>query len=74
MTGFRDRLRTTDRTLVLSDPDGAVVFELDILYAAAGGAAAVLMAPRITAIAALAALLRGMSVTVSPAPAPAQDA
>jgi hypothetical protein len=64
MTGMKDRLPGSDLTVTLRDPDGAAIFQLEALYAAAGAALIVMKAPRLAAAAAVGALLRGMSITL----------
>jgi hypothetical protein len=64
MTGLKDRLPASDRTVALRGPDGVALFELDALYAAAGAALILMKAPRLAAVAAVAALLRDMSITL----------
>ena len=64
MTGFKDRLPATNRIVTLRGQDGNAVVELNALSAAAVGALVLLKAPRLAAIGAVAALMRGMSITI----------
>ncbi len=52
------------RTLTLRSPGGDPVLRIGALPAAVGAALALIFAPRLTALAALAALLRRMSLTI----------
>lgn len=74
MTGFKDRLPATDRVVTLRDPDGNAVVELNALSAAAAGALVLLKAPRLVAIGAVAALMRGMSITIDGPAEPTTEA
>ena len=56
----------SDRTVILVDRGGRALLRLEATHAAALGAAAVFMAPKLTAAAAVAALVRGMSIAVEP--------
>jgi len=60
----------TERTITIGGPDGSPAVKLKLLHAAAAAAAGIILAPRATAIAAIAAMLRGVTVTVD---APASD-
>lgn len=60
----------TERTVTIGGPDGSPAVKLKLLHAAAAAAAGVILAPRATAIATIAAMLRGVTVTIDdPAPA-----
>lgn len=75
MNGFTDRLTDVERSVTLRNGDGSPVFAIPAVYGIAAGVVAVLVAPRATAIAAIAALTRHMSITVDrPAPADAEPA
>lgn len=52
------------RTLTLRSPSGDAVLRVGVLPAALGTAAALAFVPRLTALAALAALLRRMSLSI----------
>ena len=59
-----------ERTVTIGGPDGSPAVKLKLLHAAAAAAAGVILAPRATAIATIAAMLRGVTVTIDdPAPA-----
>ncbi len=58
-----------ERTVTIGGPNGSPAVKLKLLHAAAGAAAGVVLAPRATAVAAIAAMLRGVTVTID-APAP----
>jgi hypothetical protein len=64
MSGIIHGITDDGRAVTLRNGDGSAVFEIPILYGVTAGALAVLVAPRITAVAATAALVRGMSITV----------
>jgi len=66
-----DASPTPRRTVTLHAPSGKPVIAVPVAAAAAVAAAALALAPRITALAALAALLRKMSLSVDGA-APAR--
>jgi hypothetical protein len=58
------------RTVTIGGPDGSPAVKLKLLHAAAAAAAGIILAPRATAIATIAAMLRGVTVTMDdPAPA-----
>ena len=65
-----DAAPTPRRTVTLRSPSGKPVLTLPALPAAAAVAAALALAPRLTATAALAALLRKMSLSIDAAPEP----
>jgi hypothetical protein len=52
------------RTVTIGGPGGSPAVKLKLLHAAAAAVAGVLMAPRLTAIATLAGLAKGVTVTV----------
>lgn len=58
------------RTLTLRASSGKTVLAVPLVPAAAAGVLALAVAPRITALAVLAALLRKMSLSMEAAPAP----
>ena len=59
-----------ERTVTIGGPNGSPAVKLRLLHAAAAAAAGVILAPRATAIATIAAMLRGVTVTLDdPAPA-----
>lgn len=60
-----------ERTVTIGGPNGSPAVQLKLLHAAAGAAAGVILAPRATAAAAIAAMIRGVTVTID-APAPDQ--
>ena len=60
-----DAAPTLRRTVTLYGPSGKPVITVPVLPAAAAVAAALALAPRITALAALAALLRRMSLSLN---------
>ena len=64
---------TLRRTVTLQGPSGKPVITVPVLPAAAVAAAALALAPRVTALAALGALLRRMSLSLDGA-APARPA
>jgi len=64
MSGIIHGITDDDRAVTLRNGDGSPMFEIPILYGVAAGALAVLVAPRVTAVAAIAALVRGMSITI----------
>jgi hypothetical protein len=53
-----------ERTVTIGGPDGSPAVKLKLLHAAAAAAAGVILAPRATAIATIAAMLRGVTVTM----------
>ena len=53
-----------ERTVTIGGPDGSPAVKLKLLHAAAAAAAGVILAPRATAIATIAAMLRGVTVTI----------
>ncbi|MEE8498122.1 MAG: hypothetical protein V3S62_06290 [Acidimicrobiia bacterium] len=58
-----------ERTVTIGGPDGSPAVKLKLIHAAAAAAAGVVLAPRLTAIAAIAAMIKGVTVTIdSPAP------
>ena len=61
-----------DRPITIRNRRGRALLQVGLLPAAAAGAAAVLLAPRATAAAAVAAMFRGLSLTmdrIEPGPA-----
>ncbi len=58
-----------ERTVTIGGPDGSPAVKLKLIHAAAAAAAGVVLAPRLTAIAAIAAMNKGVTVTID-APAP----
>ncbi len=58
-----------ERTVTIGGPDGSPAVKLKLIHAAAAAAAGVVLAPRLTAIAAIAAMIKGVTVTID-APAP----
>ena len=57
------------RTVTIGGPDGSPAVKLRLLHAAAAAAAGVVLAPRLTAAAAIAAMIKGVTVTIeTPAP------
>ena len=58
-----------ERTVTIGGPNGSPAIKLKLLHAAAAAAAGVLLAPRATAAASIAAMLKGVTVTLDePAP------
>jgi hypothetical protein len=53
-----------ERTVTIGGPDGSPAVTLKLLHAAAAAAAGVILAPRATALAGFAALLKGVTVTL----------
>ncbi|MEE8498157.1 MAG: hypothetical protein V3S62_06465 [Acidimicrobiia bacterium] len=58
------------RTVTIGGPDGSPAVKLKLLHAAAAAAAGVILAPRLTAAAAIGAMIKGVTVTID---APAQE-
>ena len=58
-----------ERTVTIGGPNGSPAVKLKLLHAAAAAAAGVVLAPRVTAAAAIAAMIKGVTVTID-APAP----
>jgi len=58
-----------ERTVTIGGPNGSPAVKLKLLHAGAAVAAGVMLAPRATAIAAVAAMIKGVTVTID-APAP----
>jgi hypothetical protein len=59
-----------ERTVTIGGPNGSPAVKLKLLHAAAAAAAGVILAPRAAAIGTIAAMLRGVTVTIDdPAPA-----
>lgn len=54
----------SERIVTIRTADGQPLFNAKLLHAAAAAAAGVVVAPRVTAAAALGALLKGITVTV----------
>lgn len=59
----------SERSVTLNAEDGRPLVRLKLLHAAALAAAGVIVAPRITAAAALGALFKGLSLSLDPEPA-----
>lgn len=58
-----------ERTVTIGGPDGSPAVSLRLLHAAAAAAAGVIIAPRATAAAAIAAMVKGYTITIdSPEP------
>jgi hypothetical protein len=58
-----------ERTVTIGGPDGSPAVKLKLLHAAAAFAAGVILAPRLTAAATVAAMIKGVTVAVdTPAP------
>ncbi len=58
-----------ERTVTIGGPNGSPAVKLKLLHAAAAAAAGVVIAPRVTAAAAVAAMIKGVTVTIdTPAP------
>jgi len=58
-----------ERTVTIGGPNGSPAVKLKLLHAAAAVAAGVILAPRATAAAAVAAMIKGVTVTIDfPAP------
>lgn len=53
-----------ERTVTIGGPDGSPAVKLKLLHAAAAFAAGVTLAPRVTAAATVAAMLKGVTVTI----------
>ena len=53
-----------ERTVTIGGPNGSPAVKLKLLHAAAGVAAGVILAPRATAVATVAAMIRGVTVTI----------
>jgi hypothetical protein len=66
ISGFFEAAR--ERTVTIGGPNGSPAVKVKLLHAAAAAAAGILFAPRATAVAAIAGLLRGVTVTVDAAP------
>lgn len=60
-----------ERTVTIGGPNGAPAVKLRLLHAAAAAAAGVILAPRATAVAAVVAMLKGVTVSID---APETDA
>lgn len=58
-----------ERTVTIGGPGGSPAVKVKLLHAAVGAAVAVLLAPRATAIASIAGLVKGVTVSID-APAP----
>lgn len=58
------------RTVTVSGPNGSPAVKVKLLHAGAAAAAGVILAPRATAIAAIAGLVKGMRVTIDTPPSP----
>lgn len=56
-----------ERTVTIGGPNGSPAVKLKLLHAGAAAAAGVMLAPRATAIAAVAAMIRGVTVTIDAA-------
>lgn len=65
-----DAAPTPRRTITLRSPSGKPVLTLSVLPAVAAAAAALALAPRLTATVALAALLRKMTLSIDGASRP----
>ncbi len=57
-----------ERTVTIGGPNGSPAVKVKLLHAAAATAAGILFAPRATAIAAIAGMLRGFTVTIDAGP------
>ena len=57
----------SDRTVSINGPDGQPMVRLQLIHAAGLAAAGILMAPRLTAAAAVGALFKGVSLSVEAA-------
>ncbi len=53
-----------ERTVTIGGPNGSPAVKLKLLHAAAAAAAGVVLAPRLTAAASIAALIKGVSVSI----------
>lgn len=53
-----------ERTVTIAGPNGSPTVRLKLVHAAAAAAAGVVLAPRLTAAATIAALVRGVSVSI----------
>jgi hypothetical protein len=63
-----------ERTVTIGGPGGSPAVKLKLLHAVAAAAAGILFAPRLTAVATLAGLVKGVTVTVDTPLADAADA
>ncbi len=61
---------TKERRVTIGGPNGSPAVKLKLLHAGVAAAAGVILAPRATAVAALAAMIRGVTVTID---APASE-
>jgi hypothetical protein len=60
--------RSMERTVTIGGPNGSPAVKLKLLHAVAAAAAGILLAPRATAAAALAAMVKGVTITVDTPP------
>jgi hypothetical protein len=57
-----------ERTVTIGGPNGAPAVKLKLLHAAAAAVAGVILAPRVTAVASIAALVKGVTVKIDAPP------